>query len=589
MSVDMVISLAGGLGLLLLGMKLMTDGLKLAAGNVLRRVLSRWTRTPGLGMFSGFAITSVVQSSSAITVAAIGFVNAGLMALEGAVWVVYGSNIGTTTTAWIVAFLGLKLKVKVLALPLVAVGAGLWVTSRVARRASVGEALAGFGLFFLGIEAMQGAFTGLGGQFQLQSLVAPGIWGMLAFVGVGFALTFLMQSSSAAMALILTAASGGMVSLEFAAAGVIGANVGTTSTAMLSVIGATSNAKRLAAMHVVFNLLTGALALIILPMLLGIILVVRDALGLGSDAASELALFHTVFNILGVLVLWGFTPRLVRWLKRRFVTAEEDEGRLRYLDDTVVKTPALAMNALVLEIGRMGEVSRRMGLTALSCRTAACSEFEVDRAILERLQLGVGRFAARMSKEGLPQDVAASLPDVLRVTQYHNAASEMALESMQLLRDADLPAEHALTEALDRCRALASAVLASAEAGADAASLDDMEARAEAFETGYQETKQALLAAASTETLAMEQVVALLDHFSRVRRMVGQTVKAARLLTRVSRLQAPGYEGPGREGPENGASERQGDGDGRGANGRGAGVFTPGPGQGGDGASAGKS
>jgi len=547
MTLDMVISLAGGLGLLLLGMKLMTDGLKLAAGGVLRRVLSRWTRTPVHGLASGFAITSMVQSSSAVTVAAIGFVNAGLMTLDGAVWVVYGSNIGTTTTAWIVAFLGLKLKVKALALPLVAVGTGLWITSRIARRASLGEALAGFGLFFLGIEAMQGAFTGLGEQIQVQSMVAPGWMGLLALAGVGFAMTFLMQSSSASMALILTAAAGGMIPLELAAAGVIGANVGTTSTAMLSVIGATSNAKRLAAMHVVFNLLTGLLAMLILPMLLGVILVVRDVLGLGSDAASELALFHTVFNVLGVLVLWVFTPRLVGWLKGRFVTAEEDEGRLRYLDDTVLKTPALAMNALILEVGRLGEVARRMGLTALSCKTGQCSEFEVDRAILERLQIGVGHFAARMSKEGLPQDVASALPDVLRVTQYHNVASEMALQSMEFLKEAEVPDDHVLAEAMGRCRELASAVLTMAEPGEVISVLDEMEVRAQAFEAGYQETKQILLTAASTEALTMEQMVALLEHFSRVRRMVNQTVKAARLLARVSRLQSPEYEGNGSE------------------------------------------
>ncbi|MFW5734913.1 MAG: Na/Pi symporter, partial [Oceanidesulfovibrio sp.] len=135
------INLLGGLGLLLLGMKLMTDGFKLAGGPLLRDLLFKWTRTRLRGLVSGFGLTAVVQSSSAITVAAIGFVNAGLMTMPEAVWVVYGSNVGTTTTAWIVAFFGLKAKIKTLALVFVAVGTGLWISGTVSRRAALGEAL----------------------------------------------------------------------------------------------------------------------------------------------------------------------------------------------------------------------------------------------------------------------------------------------------------------------------------------------------------------------------------------------------------------------------------------------------------------
>ena len=184
---------------------------------------------------------------------------------------------------------------------------------------------------------MQAAFQTA--NLPIQNLAGTGLLGILIFLGIGVVLTFLMQSSSGAMALILTAVAGGFVSINSAAAAVIGTNIGTTTTGLLAVIGATPNAKRVAGAHLVFNMITGLVALCILPLLLGLIFMVRNWLELTPDPAPVLAVFHTVFNLLGVLLLWKFTPRLIRFLESKFRSAAEDESRPQYLDNAVARTP----------------------------------------------------------------------------------------------------------------------------------------------------------------------------------------------------------------------------------------------------------
>lgn len=287
----------GGLGLFLLGMWLITEGLRVAAGHSLERLLSSWTSSRLRGLLSGTMLTALVQSSSAVTVAALGFVNTGLLRFERAVWVIFGSNVGTTLTAWLVALVGFKFKIDVMALPLIGVGALLRVFAPVDRYRNLGMALAGFGILFLGIQTLASGFDSLGQQVSLNGQEHS----LLLMVLIGMALTTMMQSSSAAMALVLTALVGGLVGFEDAAAVVIGANVGTTSTALIATLGATSNARRLASAHVLFNVLTGLVALILLSPLLALVGWGASVLSLEHDPASRLALFHTSFNILGIL------------------------------------------------------------------------------------------------------------------------------------------------------------------------------------------------------------------------------------------------------------------------------------------------
>ena len=526
------LDLLGGLGLILLGMKLMTDGLKLAGGSLLRKSLKHWTRTPLRGLGVGLAFTSMVQSSSAVTVAAIGFVNAGMMSLARAVWVIYGSNIGTTSTAWIVAFVGLKVDIKGLALPLIAVGTAMWMFGRVSRRSSLGEALAGFGLFFLGVKMLQGSLGGIGPGLAAMDFPMQGLAGQAAFLAVGFALTAVMQSSSAAVALLLTAASANAVPVETSAAAVIGANLGTTSTAVLASIGATPNAKRAAAVHVTFNLITGAAAFLLLGPIVGPL----DRLGLNT--ASTLALFHTIFNVLGVVILWPVTGRLVAFMKHRFRTPLEEESKPRCLDGNIIRTPGLAVGALMREVGRLSAISRRMALAALDCgdgtgQTAGRNAVE-DKAVFDKLLRGIGKYAAGISAEGLPKDVSEVLPRIMRAAQYFNAAAETALDAEGLQSGLTPFDDSELYKMLEQSHVMAAALVRRCDPEHKTFSRTMLRELTDDYRRVYESQKRRILSAGPAGVLPVEQMVLRLDLESRNRRMVEQLTKGALLLSNLA-------------------------------------------------------
>lgn len=441
--------LLGGVGLFIMGMELMTDGLRLAAGPALERILTASTRTRWRGLAAGALVTAVVQSSSAVTVATIGFVNAGLLNLGQALWVLFGANVGTTMTGWIVAVLGFGLKIDLLALPLIGLGVGLRVTGHGTRRGALGTACAGFGLLFLGIDVLRGAF---GDVAQQISLPAGSDWRVvLTQLLAGLVLTVLMQSSSAALTLALSAAGAGLLSAHGAAAVVIGANIGTSVKAVLAALGATPNARRAASAHVLFNLLTGLVALALLPWLVQWLLQAMHALGLDDSPALTVALFHTVFNVLGVVLMWPLAGRLTRWLQARFRTAEEDESRPRFLDATVLAVPVLALDALHRELGRFrGLAARSLGTVfdlptlagdAVAERAggddaAVRARLARARAVALALQRAVADFVVRLQRAEMSADSAARLPDMLRVARCAEVAVELADEAAEALAHA---------------------------------------------------------------------------------------------------------------------------------------------------------
>ncbi len=412
--------LVGGLGLFLIGMALMSEGLKLAAGASLKHLLTRATRTRWHGLASGGLVTALVQSSSAVTVATIGFVNAGLLPLAGALWVLFGSNVGTTMTSWIVALIGLRFNIDAFALPLVGVGALLRLTGEGTRRGHFGTALAGFGLLFVGIAMLQSAFTGVADQVDLPQGSAP--VAVLAQVATGVAMTVAMQSSSASMAVALTAAQTGVLSLESAAAVVIGANIGTTVTAVIAGLGATANAKRVALAHVLFNALTAAIALLMLPWLIMLLREGAETLGLGSETATLLALFHTAFNVLGVLLMWPLGDRLAAWLATRFVDDATNAIRPVHLDDNVRSVPALALSALAAEITRLHEFVRDPLLgVALADEPAR----DLGRLrTLESLAAEIDRFAESVHRTAMTRENATRLAELLRAERHIESAIE---------------------------------------------------------------------------------------------------------------------------------------------------------------------
>lgn len=425
LSVETIGALVGGLGLFLLAVGMITDGLRLAAGDALRTMLGQWTRTALRGIGSGALITAIVQSSSAVTVATIGFVNANLLTMEQALGVVYGANVGTTMTGWLVAAVGFEIKVEAFALPMIGVGMVMRLTGAGTRRSAIGEALAGFGLFFIGIDVLRTAFEGLAQNVDLASIGSQTPAAMLVFAGTGFFMTLVTQSSSAAIAIILTAATGGMVPLSSAAAMVIGANVGTTSTAGFAAIGATPNAKRVAVAHVVFNLATGVVALLMLPGLLWFVDMMAKVMNLEAVPAVALAIFHTLFNVIGVVLLWPFTARLAAFLRRRFVSVGEDLGQPRHLDTTTLGTPNLALDAIRLELFRIVDLLRQLSMVTVT-EPLDRARFQSLAQAIERLSDVVDQSIERIERIRLAPEIARALPDVLRITHHVREALDAA-------------------------------------------------------------------------------------------------------------------------------------------------------------------
>ncbi len=332
-------TLLGGIGLFLLGMSLMTDSLVALGGRSLRAILRRLTGHRIYALLTGAAVTATVQSSSATTLITVGFVGAGLLTFTQSLGLIFGANIGTTSTAWLVALVGLKVKVSVIALPLVGVGALVRLFTH-GRRARLGLAMAGFGLVFVGIDVMQGGMAEI--EFDLSSWTdRSGVLVTAALVVVGVVMTVVMQSSSAAVTTTLVALHAGSLTLPQAAALVIGQNVGTTVTAIMGALGGGLAARRAAVAHTLFNVATGIVALALLPAFVG----VAERLGdFASDSATTaIAVFHTLFNFVGVVLFFPFLDRFARAVERlvppRRIAGVEPPSK------AALQVPALALES----------------------------------------------------------------------------------------------------------------------------------------------------------------------------------------------------------------------------------------------------
>ena len=334
-----LLSAAGGLGLFLLGMGLMTEALRSLGGNRLRQALLRFTRSPWSGAAAGAIGTALVQSSTATTVATVGFVSAGLLSFQASLGIIFGANVGSTGLGWLVALLGIKLDLARLMLPLVLVGAGLRLLGR-GRQALVGQALAGFALLFVGIGALQQALAGQGLLLDPARFDAVSLGGRLQLLLLGLLSTVITHSSGAGVATTLAAMAAGAIALPQACALVIGMDLGTTVTALMASLGASLSARRTAAAHVIFNLLTAVAAYLLLPAYLALLQGLWPALA-ERDPEFALTAFHSGFNLVGVLLVLPFTAPFAA-LIRRLVRP----GRGRSIDelgDTPPAEPALAI------------------------------------------------------------------------------------------------------------------------------------------------------------------------------------------------------------------------------------------------------
>lgn len=346
--------LVGSLGMFLYGMKIMSEALQRVAGSKLRSILSAMTANRFLGVFTGFLVTTVIQSSSATTVMVVSFVNAGLITLVESIGVIMGANIGTTVTGWLISILGFKFTISNYVLPLLGLGLPL-VFSKSTRRRSTGEIMIGFALLFLGLDYLKASMPSIDENPELlaflQNYTNLGFGSVILFMMVGTVLTFLIQSSSATMALTFVMVNQGWISFEHAAAMVLGENIGTTITANIAASVGNLSARRAALVHLLFNLAGVLWMLILFKPFTGWVAGWVHAIN-GESPANDptlvpiaLSLFHTAFNVINTAVFIWFVPQLrdlvVKILPQK--VSEEEEFRLQYITAGLMTTPELSL------------------------------------------------------------------------------------------------------------------------------------------------------------------------------------------------------------------------------------------------------
>lgn len=382
MGILQIFTLLGALGMFLIGMNMMSSGLQKAAGERLRGFLSAMTSNPFKGVLTGLGITSVIQSSSATTVMVVSFVNAGLLTLTQAIGVIMGANIGTTVTAWMVAWLGFKADISILAVPMMLFGF-LFSNSKKDQRKNIGELIIGFSLLFLGLSFMKESVPDLGQTPEVLQFVMTwssyGFGSVLLFLVFGTVLTLVLQSSSATMAITLIMLSMGWIPFNMACAMVLGENIGTTITANIAASIGNTQAKRAAMSHTIFNVVGVIWALILFnPFLKLVGFVTENVFGLPNPAAEGfavteagtasstaalygLSMLHTLFNTINMLLLIWFTgaiAKAVSWIIKAPKNQESDAFRLKYISAGPLATPELSVEQAFEEIIHFANISK---------------------------------------------------------------------------------------------------------------------------------------------------------------------------------------------------------------------------------------
>lgn len=356
-----VFAFLGGFGMFMYGMHTMAEGLQKAAGGRMKSLLGMLTRNRLMAVTMGAVITAIIQSSSATTVMVVGFVNAGIMNLTQAVGVIMGANIGTTITSWIVSSSEWAsfLKPKEIAPLAIFAGALLLFFSKNETHKKIGGIIVGFGMIFLGLEAMSGAIT----PYRESAVFTDAflILGRNPIFGVfaGFAVTAIIQSSSASVGILQSLAILGLVPWNAAVFIILGQNIGTCVTAMLSSIGANKIAKRAAIIHLMFNIVGTFIFLIGSLIFFNFI---NTTIGNEIISITQISVFHTIFNISNTVILFPFAGLLVK-VSERLIPGVDEEGKdessvtLRHLDDRILETPSFAVENAIKEVVRMGEIT----------------------------------------------------------------------------------------------------------------------------------------------------------------------------------------------------------------------------------------
>ena len=435
---DIAIGIMGGLGLFLYGMNLMGDGLQKSAGSKLKRIIELLTSNVIMGVLVGMVVTMVIQSSSATTVMVVGFVNAGIMSLTQAIGVIMGANIGTTITAQLVS-----LDVDFLAPVALGIGIVIYMFSNKPKHKNIAEILIGFGILFTGMDFMKEAVKPLAGYQGFTDMLLS--FGHHPILGVlmGFAITAIVQSSSASMGMLIALASQGLIPITAALPILYGENIGTCVTSLISSIGASRNARRAAIMHLTFNVLGSMIFMFILSKPIVAIVTAIDP----TDAARQRANAHTLFNILNVIVLLPFNKLIVK-LALKLVPEtkgeqDDDDKVVKYIDDRMIETPSIALANIVKETLRMGEKSKESLNAAMDGIVDKSKEkielsFKREKLINE-LQKSILNYLLKLSKASLNEDSRETVDalfntvnDIERIGDHAENIAELAKDIVDL-------------------------------------------------------------------------------------------------------------------------------------------------------------
>lgn len=342
--------IAAGVAIFLFGMMSLEQGFKAFTGGTLERLLERTTDRLWKSFAFGVLATTLMQSSSLVSVITISFLSAGLLGLAQGIGIIFGANLGSTTGAWLVAGFGLKVNIAAYAMPMITFGVIL-VFNRSTTLKGFGYVLTGLGFLFLGIHYMKDGFESFGQTIDLAAYAVPGVGGLFLFTLIGIVATVIMQSSHATLVLIITALAAQQITYENALALSIGANVGTTITALLGSISANIEGRRLAAAHLIFNVGTGAIALVFIGGFAAAVETGSAWLGISPDDYTlKLALFHSMFNLTGIALMLPFTDRLVVFLETRLQPKPRTVSTPKYINDGMIDMPDAALEAARKEL-----------------------------------------------------------------------------------------------------------------------------------------------------------------------------------------------------------------------------------------------
>ena len=429
-----LLTLLGALGLFIFGMKVMSEGIQKVAGARIRQILKAMTSSRVKGIATGFLITGLLQSSSATTVMIVSFVNAGLLSLLESIGVIMGANIGTTVTAWLISIVGFKVNIATAALPIIAVGLPMLFIGN-SRIKAWGETLIGFALLFIGLQELKNSVPDLQSNPQILEFLSGyadlGIFSVLLCVIIGTAITIIVQSSSAAMALTLVMANNGWIPFELAAAMVLGENIGTTITANLAAIVGNVHAKRAARAHLIFNIFGVIWILFLFSFFIkGIDWYMIRTLGTSpmdpdnpESIPVALSIFHSSFNIINTLVLVGFARVIERVVTRMVPSDGDEEFHLEFIGSSIIRTPDMSIVEARKEIAKFGKITVKMAsqmTSLLGKRKDEKIAKKIDKIhtyeqITDRLEVEVASFLTKVSQGNISEEVSSRILGLLSI------------------------------------------------------------------------------------------------------------------------------------------------------------------------------